>query len=198
MHNTSAEQIIRQELTSDETLIWNGRPKQGIKLRSSDIFLIPFSLMWGGFAIFWETSVLFTIKNAGPAGIIGSIFGIPFVIIGLYLIFGRFIVDSKQRQNTFYGLTNKRIIIISGIFTRKIDTVNLTTLPNISLNEKSDGTGTILLGLPSPWGYMGNLNAAWPGMPKTSPSLEMIDNVREVYTNIQAAQQGQTISPGFK
>jgi hypothetical protein len=38
-----------------ESVVWSGSPPQGLRFHSQDTFLIPFSLFWGGFAIFWET-----------------------------------------------------------------------------------------------------------------------------------------------
>jgi hypothetical protein len=43
------QDLLIQELNSDE--VWTGSPKQGIMFKANDIFMIPFSLMWGGFAI---------------------------------------------------------------------------------------------------------------------------------------------------
>jgi len=60
MTNYDIENELRQNLSSGEKLIWTGRPKTGIMLRSSDAFLIPFSLLWGGFSVFWELSVMAT------------------------------------------------------------------------------------------------------------------------------------------
>lgn len=189
MWESSAQEVIKSELSGDEKLIWNGQPKQGIIFRSSDIFFIPFSIMWGSFAIFWETLVLSSwIKNPNPETIIFPLFGIPFVIVGLYLLFGRFIVDNKQRERTFYGLTNQRIIIISGLFRRTVDSLNLKSLPGLSLKEKTDKSGTIIFGQNNPlsWWFSG---MAWPGMTKSTSSFEMIENVKEVYEKIIQAQQ---------
>jgi hypothetical protein len=86
---------LRPNVSSDEKLIWTGKPKTGIILRSSDAFLIPFSLLWGGFAIFWESSVVAT-----GARFFFKLWGIPFVLVGLYITVGRFFVDAKKRANT--------------------------------------------------------------------------------------------------
>ena len=52
---------IKQHLNSDEKLLWTGAPKHGILIKGTDVLMIPFSLMWGGFALFWE----FTVVNSG-------------------------------------------------------------------------------------------------------------------------------------
>src|SRR5207248_6281465 len=65
---------IARALDSGESLIWSGTPRQGILLRPSDAYMIPFSLLWGGFAIFWEASVL---RLSGPNAGFMSIWGIP-------------------------------------------------------------------------------------------------------------------------
>jgi len=122
--------------------------------------MIPFSLLWGGFAIFWEASVL---RLSGPNAGFMSIWGIPFVLIGLYMIVGRFFVDARIRAKTFYGLTNRRTIIISGLLSRTINSLPLRTLSDISLQERSDRSGTIMLGRPQPYSWWAS-GMRWPGM----------------------------------
>ncbi len=120
---------LRQHLDNKETLLWAGQPKKGVIFRTADIFLIPFSLLWFGFAIFW-------MFMASQGSWIFALFGIPFVIVGLIFVFGRFIIDAKQRENTYYGLTEDRIIIKSGVFSKSIKSLNIRTLSDIEYTEK--------------------------------------------------------------
>src|SRR5207244_5913664 len=93
------ESRLAAELEPGERLLWSGRPKQGFVLRGMDALLIPFSLLWGGFAIFWETMVLREASRpqADNVPIFFVLWGIPFVLVGLFLIFGRFITDARMR-----------------------------------------------------------------------------------------------------
>jgi hypothetical protein len=180
------KEVLLAELDSGENLLWSGRPRQGIFLRGSDAFMIPFSLMWGGFAIFWEFSVI-----TGDAPFFFMLWGIPFVLIGLYFIFGRFIVDSKQREKTFYGVTDKRVIILSGLFSKKANSLAIRLLSDISLKEKSDGSGTVVLGQENPMEAMYS-GMAWPGMKKTTPRLESIQEAKKVYNTIREIRENHT------
>jgi hypothetical protein len=96
-------------LDSDERIEWNDKPIQGIQFSSQDIFLIPFSILWCGFSIFWESTVIMK-----EAPLMFKLWGIPFVIVGLYFVFGRFIHDSMKRSDIYYAITNKRVIIKRG------------------------------------------------------------------------------------
>jgi uncharacterized membrane protein YdbT with pleckstrin-like domain len=115
------------------------QPKKRIVFRTADIYLIPFSLLWCGFAIFWMIS-------AAKGSIFFAMFGIPFVVVGLIFVFGRFIIDAKLRENTYYGITEDRIIIKSGVFRKSVKSLNIKTLSDIEFDEKSDGSGTINIG----------------------------------------------------
>lgn len=176
----SLQSELRPHLQNGENLLWTGKPKNGIVFRQADIFLIPFSILWCGFAVFWVIMAL-------QAGLF-ALFGIPFVIVGLFLVFGRFIIDSKQRKNTTYGLTEDRIIIKSGITSKKVKSLNIKTLSDIEYSEKSDGSGTISFGSKNPMMIWGDGMNWWPGM-KSNPQLDLIPNVGKVYSQIIQLQR---------
>jgi hypothetical protein len=181
-----AEDLIRGELSPSETLLWAGRPRQGFVLRAADAFLIPFSLLWGGFAIFWEVGVL----SSGVEGAwFVALFGIPFVLIGLHMMFGRFWVDVRQRAATLYGVTSERVVIVSGVFARQVKSLSIDTLTDVSLTERGDGAGTITFGSIPPfyWWYNG---AGWPGFGHQAvPNFELAGEARQVYEIVRSAQR---------
>lgn len=181
------KQILQSQLAPDERLLWFGQPRGGILFRPADAFQIPLSLMWGGFAIFWEASVVMT-----GAPFFFKLWGIPFVLVGLYINFGRFFVDAKQRAKTYYGVTNERVIIVSGLFSRRVKSLNLRTLTDITLDEKANGSGTITFGGTSatPWWSNGMTFPGWG--PQPAPNFEMIQGAKGIYETIRNAQRQAT------
>jgi hypothetical protein len=174
MTNYDVENELRSNLSSGEKLIWAGKPKTGIMFRSSDAFLIPFSLLWAGFAVFWETSVMTT-----EAPLFFKLFGIPFVLAAIYITIGRFFIDAKKRANTIYGITTDRIIIKSGLFSSEIKSLSIKSLSDITINQKSDNSGTITLG-PTDMIFSTMNGVAYSGT-KQAPRLEFIEDVKSVY-----------------
>jgi hypothetical protein len=173
-------------LFTGERILWSGQPKQGLALSSRDALLIPFSLMWGGFAIFWNAMVWlapFGTDSAGDPSWLFKLWGLPFLVAGLYLIAGRFFHDAHIRKKLFYAVTDHRILVLRG---RKITSLDINRLPRLELSEHRDGTGTLA--------FESNNNMSWGGMNGFSwwlPSLSsstnffQIQNPRKVYELIR-------------
>lgn len=175
---------VERELSSGEKLLWSGQPRAGLRLRGSDALMIPFSILWCGFAIFWESMAF-----SKGAPFFFRLWGIPFVLVGLYIVFGRFFVDAMTRGKTFYGVTSERIIIITGLFSQATKSLNLRTLTDVSLTARGDGSGTITFGPVIPaWRWMPA--GSWPGASRYSPpAFDMIERAKEVYETIRQAQR---------
>ena len=167
-------------LSINERVLWSGAPRQGLMLRASDLLMIPFSLMWGGFAVFWEYSVF-----TSDAPLLFRLWGIPFVLVGLYMVAGRFVVEAWQRAYTDYAVTDERIIIRSGIFRRQMKSLNLRAMGEFSLTENGKGEGTIVFGV-SPAGNMFSGLASWPGVEEL-PRFDTIPDASKVYQIIRNA-----------
>ena len=169
-----------------ERILWSGQPRQGLVFRTAELFLTPFALLWCGFAIFWEWQAL----QAPNAPVFFALWGVPFVLIGLYMVFGRFFADAMQRAKTFYGVTNERVIIVSGLFGRKVKSINLRSLSDLSLSESSNGEGAISFGGGAPFSSMFSGFSGWPGMDAyVGPRFDLVSNVKTVYETIRGAQR---------
>jgi Bacterial PH domain len=178
-----AEQI-RSELGPGEQVLWSGQPRHGVILRGSDALMIPFSLLWAGFSVFWLVSAA---QSGAPLPFV--LFGVPFVLVGVYIVIGRFFVEAKQRQSTYYAVTPQRIIIASGLFSRKIKSLNLRAISEISISERGDGTGTITFGPQHPMASMFGGMSSWPGAEQyLGPRFDLIAQARSVYESVRKAQ----------
>ena len=178
------EDVIRRELGPGEELLWAGRPRRGFVLRASDVFVIPFSLMWGGFAIFWEATVILS-----DAPWFFTLWGVPFVLVGLYVMVGRFWTDARQREKTLFAVTSERVVIISGMFSRQVKSLSIDTLSDVTLTESADGSGVITFGPLPPWhGWYGGAYGQGFGQ-QSVPSFELAQEARRVYETVRAAQR---------
>lgn len=178
-----AQRELLPELDRSEQLVWAGRPATGILFRRGDIFLIPFTLVWCGFAIVWEIGAA-----ASGAPLYFLLFGAIFVVIGIFLVAGRFWFDAFKRRRTVYGMTNERVLIKSDLFRREVKSHFIRALQETSLSERRNGKGTIRLGPDVPFGgwYRG---LAWPGINAAAPALEEISDARQVYDQLRELQR---------
>jgi len=172
---------LNDQLLPGERVVWSGIPGQGLLLTGADALMIPFSLVWCGLAIFWETSVLST-----PAPFFFRLFGIPFVLIGLYVVIGRFLLDAWVRRGMQYAVTNKRILISrTGPFA-KLTAVSLDNLPEATLTERGNGRGTIRFGQPAQfWTRSGGYTSWTPSLDST-PQFLNIEDARSVFNQVQS------------
>ena len=95
-------------LGSNERVLWVGNPtRQLVVFRGSDVFVIPFTLIWGGFALIWNLGVW-----VSGAPLLFRLWGLPFLLIGLYITVGRFLHNAYERRNTTYVLTADQAVIV--------------------------------------------------------------------------------------
>jgi hypothetical protein len=171
--------LVRSHLLPGERIQWSGQPGQGLLFMPSDIALVPFSLLWGGFAIFWETTVF---RTGGPSFFL--LFGAAFVAVGLYMIAGRFLVDAWLRGGMQYAVTDSRILIARSAPFKQLKSVSLSNLPEAELKERSDGRGTIRFGAAMPMWSRRNMGGWTPAL-DPMPQFLVIENAQQVFDLIQ-------------
>jgi hypothetical protein len=166
--------------TESDDVLWTGKPKQGLILSPRDVYLIPFSLTWCGFAVFWTVT---SSKNDAP--IFFTLWGSMFIAVGLYFVLGRFIHDIVNRSRIIYKVTRSGISIISG-GTETIIPVGQWTC--LEMTRYRDQTGTILfspqLGL-----HSGNSFQIWVPSKSKSPQFYRIDDPARVLDLIKGMSQ---------
>lgn len=171
-------------LDRDERLLWVGQPKLGIQFHAFDVFLIPFSIFWFGFSVFWVIMAL-------QASILFALFGTPFVLVGFYMLIGRFIADKRKRDSTVYGITAKRILVKTGKHKVSVQSFPITDQLQIDLLETQDGRGTITIGSTAEVIATGQLNQLnqFPNGVKTLPVLDQIADARRIFNQIIQLQK---------
>lgn len=177
--------VVRPEITSGESILWAGQPNGSVIFHKEDAFLIPFSLLWGGFAIFWEAGVAGywggSAKHTAPSYFM-LLWGIPFVLIGQYVIWGRFLVATWKKHRTHYAVTNRRVIVVQDGRGRKTASAYIDTLPTLIKESASNGRGTLRFATPEPTWSRWNGWGVWDGMSVGDvPVFRDIDDVDSVY-----------------
>jgi hypothetical protein len=177
--------VAQPELTAGETLLWEGQPSASIIFRKEDVFLIPFSLLWGGFAIFWEAGVSGYwgngLKHNAPSYFV-MLWGMPFVLIGQYLIWGRFLFTAWKKRRTHYAITNRRALVVQDSWRRKMASAYLDTLPALIKENSSNGMGRLRFATSEPIWSRRNGWSAWDGMSvENVPVFRDIEDVDSVY-----------------
>jgi len=96
------------------------------------LFFLGFSAVWVGMA---------TQMNTGEMiGYVFPLFGMPFVLVGLWLVVGHWFFDAYRRKKTRYALTSKRANIARTVFGHRMESYEIKANAPLSLVEGSTDT----------------------------------------------------------
>jgi hypothetical protein len=181
-------QSVESVLLPGERIVWDGRPLRHRVFRRTDVLLVPVSLLWCGFAVFWESGVL-----SGGAPVFFALWGVPFVLVGLYVVAGRFVVRVVSSRHTQYLVTDRRVLVHSGWSGARLSTQYLNSLPPPVIIEEPDGSGSLAFG-----GFPSVADAltggrrlgwrAWSSEPSLTPVLWDVAHIRQVRDLVAHAQ----------
>ena len=76
-------EFCQRYMTDGEYILWKGRPEKGNVFTGQEAVLLPFSVIWLAFSVYWEMTAL----QSGASWFL-VLWGIPFVGIGIYLLAG--------------------------------------------------------------------------------------------------------------
>ncbi len=142
------DSILRRELLPGERLLWSARPAPH-KLRAPFAIWF-FAVPWTAFALFWEAMALlpWLASTHTPLGIqwsfgiIFPLFGLPFIGIGLTMLWMPFKARRRAAQ-TIFGLTDRRIVRVTAGTKRESASVLFGQMGPIDVTADADGYGSL-------------------------------------------------------
>lgn len=134
------EQKLRNLLAEDETLLWSGRPEpfETLDKTNKQSILIGLAIKIAVVAILL---ILYIRAALGAIGIKPGVI-VVVLLIGGYAIANPFLTARRLRKNTFYALTDKRVIRAGA----NDSAVPYERMKNAVLRTDADGHTTLLCG----------------------------------------------------
>lgn len=123
-------------LDEGETILWQGRPVTGVRLRDFFGFPLIFGLFFTGFSLVWITMA--RMMTRGEEFSIFPLFGLPFLLVGLYVSFGLPFGKDYVRKRSWYTLSDRKAYVATELFGRR----RLKAVPYAEMNilELEDGS----------------------------------------------------------
>lgn len=133
----------------DESILWEGRPHRwAYVVRQWPLTLLGIPFL--GFAFIWMQGAG---ALGGRAGSFSTLFGVPFVLAGLYLVVGHYAYSALVCPTVRYILTDRRLIISAGFPIARSISIDLGSIQAVEVTEglidRRLGTGSITVITPS-------------------------------------------------
>ncbi len=123
-------------LRPEEEVLWVGKPCTTRNLPTTPILML-FPLFFLGFALFW------TVMATAMGGAFG-LFGLPFVAVGIWMLYYFAVGNKRQLARTVYCVTDYRAVILTH---RRHGTdcteYVFSMLSSVNLESVQGNTGTI-------------------------------------------------------
>lgn len=143
-NNYDLQLEIKPYLSTGESILWCDKPCKTFVFTVADIFTTLFGIVWLGFSVFWFLGAFFATQGqTDPMAKLFPFFGVPFICVGLYLLFFRHIVSAISRKRIIYALTDKRAIIVHTGRREYLQEFRYENISNIHLESKNDDVGSI-------------------------------------------------------
>lgn len=174
-------QVIEPVLEPGEELVWAGRPRQGVVIRSRDPVTVGVIVLFG-LVYFWVIGgSLFDEPTMAEL-----IFHLLVLVVVVYFAIGSFFLDAFYRSRLYYALTDKRAIILDTMVVKEAVSILKSDFFLARLNSTEDGRGTIRLDSPTQ-----AVNSMMLGMGRTHaafghpPMFFEIEDAQAVYDLIK-------------
>lgn len=147
---------------------------------------IPFGLIFLGFSIFW----MWGASSAGAPDFF-TLFGLPFLLVGLGITIGPLVFQLMRYRNTEYIITDKRLITQTGAIgldTRFVDFDKIQEVyVKIGIADRLFGTGSLYAMTAGFSGFGPAGSYGYGGMQGFRPNLAALREPYEVQKLLQEA-----------
>lgn len=149
-----AHQRLTRELAG-EPILWASQPSPRLAFWQAALLWL-FAVPWTAFSLAWEGTALAALFASEPGqkpdGVgavlvwVFPVFGLPFVLIGLWMMVRPFL-EARKARHTVHVLTEARLITAVLGDTLSIKSIDLRRVFDITRVEKPDGSGTMTFAL---------------------------------------------------
>lgn len=136
---------LENELAPGEMILWQGSPAPGTKL-SGQMFGRIFGVVWLLFALYWESTAIFatfSMRHMGIVGFIFPLFGLPFVVLGIYIVFVQPGKQQKKIKNSLYAITGQRLLILDAV-NGNLRSLPLSAIRSWNRQMRQNGYGDLI------------------------------------------------------
>ena len=198
---------MREEFQADllegEEILWTGRPERSAVVAGADAAAIPITVWLGSSAIYAGVSLLHRLSAANSLGqlVTSLVGGIPFILMGLYLILGRFIYKAWRKTRTYYAVTNKRVLALTKIRGRHLLEEYIEEIPALHKSVRSDGIGSVYFArspFMASWCGNAGMNCSTGFDRKDLMAFHDIRGAEEVYGLVEALRNGGSGPNGLR
>ena len=135
MDNAMQKNSIDDVVNSDEKVLWRGKPNAKSYVLAAMVKMLPIALVW---LIFDGTFIFFISMGISSGGVPLSSLGfiIPFFLLHLtpvWIWIGKTVKASREVKNLEYAVTDKRIILRSGMIGIDFKFINYTEIDSVNV-----------------------------------------------------------------
>lgn len=174
------EENLTSPLVEGEKVLWSAKPKKSAFIINKILIMMPFALIW----LLFDSMFIIPITKSGAIKEM-LFFIIPFFALHLmpvWIWLGNCLTASKKWRNTKYYVTDKRIIIQTGIIGANYETIYYKDIKNVNLRigiiDKMLGVGDIYIDT-------GTVMRTSDGTQSVKNAILDIENPYEIYPKLQ-------------
>lgn len=142
-------------LDEGEHVLWQGRPDPGIEWRQMLSPTSLFGVVFTAFSLFWMGAAAAMIWGTGDTPgifVLFPLFGLPFLLIGLFMMGGNVVWAAYLRRSTIYSVTTRQVFIARDTGAgRTLEAIRIANITDIAL-EGGD-PGTVRIDVARPLGF---------------------------------------------